>query len=90
MTEKADVRAAVERAADNLIVIVTHDYEDTLLDVWAATWPGGENAWYADEAGGVAIEESVAEAHRERIFREVMLAMAAKCLERGRSDGPST
>ena len=61
------MREAIDAAAENLMVIVSHEYEDTLIDVWDAT--GADT-----------------EADRERIFREVMLAMAAKCLERGRAE----
>lgn len=57
--------AAIDRAAENLMVIVSHEYEDTLIDVWEAL--DAED----DEA-------------REAVFRQVMLAMAVKCLERGR------
>lgn len=61
-------REQIDAAAENLMVIVSHEYEDTLIEVWLDL--------------GAEDEES-----REAVFRQVMLAMAAKCLERGRSDG---
>lgn len=80
MTEQDPIRSA----ADDLYITLSEHTEDALDEACAATWPGGEENWWAQDGPAEDFET-----HREATFRRVMAEHAAICLERslGRYNG---